>query len=66
MSASVQGMKALLLVSDPDRTVEEVISMYGPPTNDKTRRGTRILTYGRIRLIDDSKGKVILVLMSRN
>jgi hypothetical protein len=63
-TGSIRGMTARIMMSRPDRTIDEVLSKYGPPTSEKKRGDSRVLTYGRIRLIGNSAGKVICVLMS--
>lgn len=63
-SLNVGEGSSLLFVGQPERTIAEVIAIHGKPTTEKTDGSGRVLSYGRIRLIADSTGKVILVVMS--
>lgn len=60
-----------VVVSDPpiwflttsSINLDEVRQRYGPPsTNKKYERGAEVFTYGRVRLIGDKQGQILLVL----
>lgn len=54
----------IVFLSPPERKISEVISMYGRPKPMKSRNNGRVLCYGRIRILADSAGKVLVVVMS--
>lgn len=48
----------------PSLTADEVVAAYGKPAVDKSGKGGRVMTYSRVRLLADAKGRLLAVFFS--